>query len=427
MIIKKFLAKTETEAIEMAKKELGSNAVVMNIKKVQPKGLARLFVKSKVEVTAALDENIVYDTDGKSEKKEAEQKSDGVTLEISGQRTMPGTVPDIVADENEDDKNVAAIEEKLDSLQRMLEKQMMEKAKEEKEKEPSVQENTAPEQTEKEKEKKETPEKENDKTTACKELIRKQMIQNEVEQSIADRLIDEIDKSLPKDASLDQILGAIYQKIILMTGRPYLIDKTQNKETKYIFFLGSTGVGKTTTIAKIASKMKLDHKKNIALVTADTYRIAAVEQLKTYANILGVPLYVVYHADELGEMLEELSQYDMCLVDTAGCSHKNMAQMEIVSNLIDQVPISRREIYLVLNAATKYSDLREIADVYSKITDYSLIFTKLDETSSAGVMLNMKVYTDRPLSYVTWGQNVPDDIGKVDAQKMAKELLGGKS
>lgn len=423
MIIKKFLAKTETEAIEMAKNELGSNAVVMNIKKVQPKGLARLFVKSKVEVTAALDENIVYDANGKSEKKETE--SEGVTLEISKQRTMPTTVPDIVADENEDDKNVAAIEEKLDSLQRMLEKQMMEKAQEEKE--PSVQENAAIEQTEKEEEKKETPEKENDKTTACKELIRKQMIQNEVEQSIADRLIDEIDKSLPKDASLDQILGAIYQKIILMTGRPYLIDKTQDKETKYIFFLGSTGVGKTTTIAKIASKMKLDHKKNIALVTADTYRIAAVEQLKTYANILAVPLYVVYHADELGEMLEELSQYDMCLVDTAGCSHKNKAQMEIVSNLIDQVPISRREIYLVLNAATKYSDLREIADVYSKITDYSLIFTKLDETSSAGVMLNMKVYTDRPLSYVTWGQNVPDDIGKVDAQKMAKELLGGKS
>lgn len=427
MIIKKFLAKTETEAIEMAKKELGSNAVVMNIKKVQPKGLAKLFVKSKVEVTAALDENIVYDADANSEKKEMETKSDGVTLEISGHRTMPGTVPDIVADENEDDKNVAAIEEKLDSLQRMLEKQMMEKVQEEKKKEPSVQENVAAEQTEKEKEKKETPEKENDKTTACKELIRRQMIQNEVEQSIADRLIDEIDKSLPKDASLDQILGAIYQKIILMTGRPYLIDKTQNKETKYIFFLGSTGVGKTTTIAKIASKMKLDHKKNIALVTADTYRIAAVEQLKTYANILAVPLYVVYHADELREMQEELSQYDMCLVDTAGCSHKNKAQMDIVSNLIDQVPISRREVYLVLNAATKYSDLKEIADVYSKITDYSLIFTKLDETSSAGVMLNMKVYTDRPLSYVTWGQNVPDDIGKVDAQKMAKELLGGKS
>ncbi len=425
MIIKKFLAKTETEAIEMAKKELGSNAVVMNIKKVQPKGLAKLFVKSKVEVTAALDENIVYDTDGKSEKKETESKHDGVALEISGQKAIPGNVPDIVADENEDDKNVAAIEEKLDSLQRMLEKQMMEKAQEEKE--PSVQENDAIEHAEKEKEKKETPGKEHDKTAACKELIRKQMIQNEVEQSIVDRLIDEIDKSLPKDASLDQILGAIYQKIILMAGRPYLIDKTQSKETKYIFFLGSTGVGKTTTIAKIASKMKLDHKKNIALVTADTYRIAAVEQLKTYANILGVPLYVVYHADELGEMLEELSQYDMCLVDTAGCSHKNKAQMEIVSNLIDQVPISRREIYLVLNAATKYSDLKEIADVYSKITDYSLIFTKLDETSSAGVMLNMKVYTDRPLSYVTWGQNVPDDIGKVDAQKMAKELLGGKS
>lgn len=265
------------------------------------------------------------------------------------------------------------------------------------------------------------------KTDTCKELIRKQMIQNEVEQSIVDRLMDEIDSSLPKDASIDQILGAIYQKIILMTGQPYLIDKSSEQEPKYIFFLGSTGVGKTTTIAKIASRLKLNHKKNIVLVTADTYRIAAVEQLKTYANILAVPLHVVYNAGELGDLLEELAQYDLCLIDTAGCSHKNKEQMEELRSLLEQVPISKREVYVVMNAGTKYNDLKQIADVYSEITDYSLIFTKLDETSSAGIMLNMRMYTDRPLSYVTWGQNVPDDIGKVDAQKIAKKLLGGKS
>ncbi len=101
--------------------------------------------------------------------------------------------------------------------------------------------------------------------------------------------------------------------------------------------------------------------------------------------------------------------------------------MENIKNLIEQIPISRREVYLVLNAGAKYNDLKDIADVYSDLTDFSLIFTKLDETSSAGVMLNMRTYTDWPLSYVTWGQNVPDDIGKVDAQKIAKKLLGGKS
>lgn len=409
MIIKKFLAKTETEAIEMAKNELGSNAIVMNIKKVHPKGLAKFFVRSKVEVTAALDENIVYDT---------EKEEKGSTIELSA----PKFVPDIVADE-EDEKNVTAIEEKLNSLQKMLERQMSDQSEAEtKSKEPEEKKNG---ESVEEKQEAEEP-KEVSKAQACKDLIHRQMIQNEVEPFLVDRLMEEIDKSLPKDAALDQILATIYQKIILMTGQPYLLDKTEDGP-KYVFFLGSTGVGKTTTIAKIASKLKLEHKKKIALVTADTYRIAAVEQLKTYANILSVPLKVVYSPSELGDMQEELDQYDMCLIDTAGCSHRNKEQLDDIKKLIEQIPISRREVYLVMNAATKYSDLKEIADVYSDITDYSLIFTKLDETSSAGVMLNMRMYTDRPLSYVTWGQNVPDDIGTVDAQKIAKKLLGGKS
>lgn len=420
MIIKKFLAKTETEAIEMAKRELGSNAIVMNIKKVHPRGFARFFIKTKVEVTAALDENIVYDTENKSSG--TDEKRDGVALELSA----PKFVPDIVAVEDED-KNVATIEEKLDSLRKMLEKQMLDKLQEEKTNtvEEVMDSEPDPKEIQAEKESKEVS-----KAKACKELIFKQMIQNEVEMSIAEMLIDEVDRSLPEDAALDQILAAIYQKIILMVGQPYVLDKEvemEEGETKYVFFLGSTGVGKTTTIAKIASRMKLDQKKNIALVTADTFRIAAVEQLKTYANILGVPIKVVYSPEDLGEMQEELDQYDICFIDTAGCSHKNREQMENIKKLMEQIPISRREVYLVLNAGAKYSDLKNIADVYSDFTDYSLIFTKLDETTSAGVMLNMRTYTNRPLSYVTWGQNVPDDIGKVDAQKIAKKLLGGKS
>lgn len=418
MIIKKFLAKTEKEAIEMAKEELGTGAIVMNMKKIRPRGLAKLFMKDKVEITAALDENIVYDSDVGADKKEDEQA--GVKVDISA----PKFVPDIVADGSEGEMNIAAIEEKLNSLQKMLEKQMREKAEDERktELEDRKEKSHAGETSAGEAQAKKATN-----MDACKELIRRQMIENEVEQSITDRLIEEIDKSLPQDAALDQILGAIYQKIILMTGQPYLLEKAEESGAKYIFFLGSTGVGKTTTIAKIASKLKLEDKKSIALVTADTYRIAAVEQLKTYANILNVPLSVVYRSEELGEMLEELDRYDMCLIDTAGCSHKNMEQLKDLQNLLEQIPISRREVYLVMNVATKYSDLKEISDVYSGITDYSLIFTKLDETSSVGVMLNMRMHTDRPLSYVTWGQNVPDDIAEIDAQKIAKSLLGGKS
>ncbi len=415
MIIKKYLAKTETQAIEMAKEDLGSNAVVMNIKKISPKGLAKLFMKGKVEVTAAIDENVEYRSTEKNVAKEAPE--------------TPRFIPDIVADDNAEAGKTDSIEEKLNSLQKMLEKQMTEKEDSQPTTEVEQKEKVSVSEKKEEVEKKEEPvSKEEYKARACKDLIRKQMRQSEVEEEQIDAIMKEIDESLPKDAALDQILAAMYQKIILMLGQPYTLDQKQEnkKETQYVFFLGSTGVGKTTTIAKIASKLKLEKNKKVILATADTYRIAAVEQLKTYANILSVPLKVIYTPEELGEMKEEMEDYDICLIDTAGCSHRNKEQLKDIQKLLEQIPITSREVYLVLNAATKYRDLKEIADVYKELTDYSIIFTKLDETSSAGVMLNMRLYTKRPLSYVTWGQNVPDDIGKVDAQKIAKKLLGGK-
>lgn len=415
MIIKKYLAKTETQAIEMAKEDLGSNAVVMNIKKISPKGLAKLFMKGKVEVTAAIDENVEYRSAEKNVAKETAE--------------TPRFIPDIVADDNAEVGKTDSIEEKLNSLQKMLEKQMTEKEDSQSTTEVEQKQKVPFSEKKEEAEKKEEPvSKEEYKARACKDLIRKQMRQSEVEEEQIDAIMKEIDESLPKDAALDQILAAMYQKIILMLGQPYTLDQKQEnkKETKYVFFLGSTGVGKTTTIAKIASKLKLEKNKKVILATADTYRIAAVEQLKTYANILSVPLKVIYTPEELGEMKEEMEDYDICLIDTAGCSHRNKEQLKDIQKLLEQIPITSREVYLVLNAATKYRDLKEIADVYKELTDYSIIFTKLDETSSAGVMLNMRLYTKRPLSYVTWGQNVPDDIGKVDAQKIAKKLLGGK-
>lgn len=409
MIIKKFLAKTETEAIEMAKQELGNNAIVMNIKKVKPKGLAKLFVRAKVEVTAALEETNSFD------KKE--------NSPVQEQKQSEVKAPELnVTKENDDE---TTLEDRLTKLQTLLEKQMTENA-EKKETVKEEKEESKPEEPKEKKEETRSEEnEESDRTKNCKELIYQQMIDNEVDKEIADSIMDEVNRSLPKDAPLDQILANVYQKIILMLGQPYTIDAKPKEKTTFIFFLGSTGVGKTTTIAKIASKLKLEEKANVALVTADTYRIAAVEQLKTYANILSVPLKVIYSPKDLEESMEELSQYDICLVDTAGRSHKSKDQIDDIRELIEQVPIAERQVYLVLNAGTKYNDLKEIASVYSKLTDYSLIFTKLDETSCAGVMLNMKMRTKCPLSYVTWGQNVPDDMGEIDPQKVAKELLGG--
>ena len=216
---------------------------------------------------------------------------------------------------------------------------------------------------------------------------------------------------------------SMYQKIVLKLGQIHTIGGEGG--AKYLFFIGPTGVGKTTTIAKIASMLKMDQKKKIALMTADTYRIAAVEQLTTYANILDIPLHVVYSPEEVKEAKERLKDYDIVLVDTAGRSYKNREQRDDLERLLNSVPPQEREVFLVLSATTKYYDLLRITENYLQITDYALIFTKLDETSSIGNLLNIHMKTGAPLSYATFGQNVPDDISVIDPQNIAKQLLGG--
>ena len=192
-------------------------------------------------------------------------------------------------------------------------------------------------------------------------------------------------------------------------------------------FLGPTGVGKTTTIAKVASRFKVDYGKKVAFLTADTYRIAAAEQLRTYANILDTPLTVIYSSEEMNAAIERVKDYDLVLVDTAGFSYKNEDQRKDMRNLIESLDDKyEKDVYLVLSATTKYRDLMEIVDKYHEISDYKIIFTKLDETSSYGSLLNIRMYSGADVSYVTTGQNVPDDIEIFQSQKIVKQLLGGR-
>ena len=306
--------------------------------------------------------------------------------------------------------NAMTIENKLDNLQQMLEKQMFTEEKDEEQKQKI--------------EKEEKPVAES-KADACIRLVREQLINNEVEENYADLILDEIKNTIKKDTAIDQILASIYQKIVLKLGKTNLI-KGAGEQTKYIYFIGPTGVGKTTTIAKIASDLKLHKKVKLALITSDTYRIAAVEQLRTYANILGVPLKVVYSDEEMKKAKEEYADYDVVLIDTAGRSHKNMEQTEDIERLIKAIPEEMRDVYLVLSATTKYKDLVKISETYTKVTKYNLIFTKLDETCCIGNILNVKMLTGAALSYSTSGQTVPDDIEKINPQKIAKQLLGGQ-
>lgn len=404
MIIKKFQANTETEAIMLAKEELGKDAIVMNIKTISPKGIYKLFRKPIVEITAAVDENVVY----KSEKPKPVIQSQPVRKmpDIIYEDEAKGKAP--ASYDNDITSAPSAIELKLNNLQSLLEKQMNDKEKEKVEQD-----------------KPEAKPLETNKNIACIQLIYNQLISNEVDEKFANKILAEIEGNLKKDASMDNILASIYQKIILKLGQPKMIEIT-GKTPKFVFFIGPTGVGKTTTIAKIASKFKVNEKAKVAFLTADTYRIAAVEQLRTYANILGIPLKVVYSDEEIKQAKDEFNDYDLVFVDTAGRSHRNKDQRDDIETLINAIAEDEREVYLVLSATTKYRDLVKITEAYSEIINYNLIFTKLDETSTIGNIFNIRMLTEAPLSYATFGQNVPDDISRVDAQSIAKQLLRGQ-
>lgn len=401
MIIKKYTGKTEDDAINAAKKELGNGVVIMNVKTVKPSGIFRIFKTNHIEVTAALEEE---------KEKAVAAKKENSTL-----KTKEEPKP-IVKNEKEQKHPVEEIGQRLDSLQSLLEKQIQNKVEEERTKEDKEEKEETVSQT-----------KEEDKNHRFMKLIYNTMIENEVSEEYANQIIEGFEKNFNSNTTIEHLLSSIYQKTILKFGQPEGIAKVDNKPN-VVFFIGPTGVGKTTTIAKIASKFCVEDKAKVALLTTDTYRIAAAEQLRTYANILEVPLQVIYTVDELKKAVADFSSYDYILVDTTGHSHKNdeqkSAMLEFVNGLDESI---EKEIYLVLSATTKYNDMITIADTYSKMLDFKLIFTKLDETTCYGNLLNIRMRTGAKMSYVTCGQNVPYDIECFNPQQTVRLLLSGKN
>lgn len=403
MIIKKYEGATENEAIMKAKEELGGGAIIMNIKTTRPRGIFRMFRKTVVEVTAAIEDRVTASAGTEETREEKVQKAAKVIEDTLRKQKQ--------VQEKEQKSAPSAIEKKLDDLADMLEKQMVSEKKEEAEEE--------------KKEGADEVENANSRNKKIRDLLYNQFIANEVKEEYAHMLVEDVENIPEKEEALDAILAKVYQRIVLKLGQPMGIELKNQKKPRVCFFVGSTGVGKTTTIAKIASIFKLEKKAKVALITSDTYRIAAVEQLKTYANILSVPIRVVYSAAEMKKTLNDYASYDLILVDTAGRSHKNKKQCDELSELLNSVDAESREVYLVLSATTKYKDLKQVVAIYKDMADYRIVFTKLDETSCYGNLLNVRMDTGAPLSYVTCGQVVPDDLGMLNAQTIAKQLLGG--
>lgn len=193
---------------------------------------------------------------------------------------------------------------------------------------------------------------------------------------------------------------------------------------KVAMFVGPTGVGKTTTIAKIAAINVIQKKKKVALVTLDTYRIAAVEQLKVYARIIGIPVHVAGCAGDFAKVVAGIKGADLILVDTAGRGQRDRKHMEELSHIYNSgIPI---ETHLVISATAKEKDTMDIIRRYKEMKVDRLLFTKLDETTTYGGIFNALIASGKPVSYLTTGQSVPEDIEAATSERVADLILSCK-
>ena len=192
---------------------------------------------------------------------------------------------------------------------------------------------------------------------------------------------------------------------------------------RYINVLGPTGVGKTTTIAKVAARALLEEKKKIGFITTDTYRIAAIEQLRTYANLLQAPVEIAYNSEDFEEAILKMKDRDLIFIDTAGRNYKEIKFVDDLKRLIDFS--LDMESFLVLSVTSKEEDMKTIIERFTSFPIEKFIFTKVDETESIGPMFNLMKQYGIGTAYYTDGQEVPEDIAEADLDKMLNLLLAG--
>ena len=244
------------------------------------------------------------------------------------------------------------------------------------------------------------------------------LLENETHEEFAHKLAREVSDIVKKQqADPNEVMEQLLRQHI---GQSEPIKLKRFKRT-VVLLIGPTGVGKTTTLAKLAAIYSINHHAKVGMVTTDTYRIAAVEQLKTYAQILEIPLSIVYAPEEISDALREHEDKDIVFVDTAGKSPSDRSHEEDVKALIRHSDCD--EVHLVVSATTGFTGLLNIINAYSFLTSFKLIITKLDETTAWGGILNAKFLTDKALSYIAAGQNVPDDIEVADVRKIVARLM----
>ncbi len=254
--------------------------------------------------------------------------------------------------------------------------------------------------------------------------LRNILFEKDVEPKLIEKILEKIIERGGHNLKREEVFHLASKVLTVSLGDPEPIKLIEEKKPHVAIFLGPTGVGKTTTLAKLAADFTFRQKK-VGLITADTYRIAAVEQLKTYAEILNLKVTVVYSPGEIKEAIESLKDNDLILIDTAGRSHKNKKHFDELKALVSAVEAD--ETYLVMSSNISRIAVREILEYYAFIKNYKLLFTKLDESPAAGVILNARYMTGKALSYTTAGQSVPDDLDIANVRQLVAGLLDENS
>jgi flagellar biosynthesis protein FlhF len=366
MQIKRFEAENVTEALRLVKQEFGSEAVILSARSLEKKrGVFWPVKRPGVEVTAAKDTSCTEAKEAPPNKMRKFYKNQSLRSNLEDSSKKKSSVSLLHGDAN--------------ALKNRHNNHM-------------VKRNHVPQNN-------------------ARELfaLHQRMLFQGIEENIALDLIEKINgimssENVLKNEELKSCLIHAFEK----TGLRVSPIKMEQGKQKIVAFVGPTGVGKTTTIAKLAAIQAIKMRKRVALITLDNYRIAGIEQLKIYAKIIGIPIEIASTGKEFKECLNRLKDKHLILIDTAGMSQRNEYQFNELRIFFDK--IHHVETHLLLSATTKENDLIDILARFKIFPISKLLFTKLDESTSYGNMLNQIIQSKIPVSYFTNGQQVPEDI-----------------
>jgi flagellar biosynthesis protein FlhF len=383
MNLKTFQADTMPQALANVRRELGRDAVILHTRTFKKGGFLGFRAKTVVEITATSGVNVLNPAQ-KRELLNRENPAAAIHKSSALQNPAKPAPP----------QNTEYIQKELDTVKQMVQELLQQNRRQQ---HPAVPE----------------------------ELFSAylNLINQEVAEELAGEIIEKVKATLSpkqlKDAEKVRTVIAGAVEKMFPHAEPISIEKTG--KPKVIALVGPTGVGKTTTIAKLAANFKLRENKSVGLITIDTYRIAAVDQLRTYANIINVPLRVVLTPEELRQAIDSMPNMDLILIDTAGRSQNDDLKLRELKLFLHAAQPD--EVHLVLSTTANQSVLMAAIQRFSPLNIDHIIFTKLDEAVGVGMLLNVMKKLDRAISYITTGQNVPDDIEPAAADRLAKILV----